>query len=148
MINEVLEELYKGYIFNSSSIDITETIKKYNQDPHEVGSYLVKMGWIEHQQFRPNSFIASISMSGIMKIHPEYIDDNVSKIISTLGLNGKSSIMEILDFDQKDFQRAHSLAKFLEQKGLVKPFFTYNDVILDLTFEGKMYYDKHKADFK
>lgn len=149
MINEILEMLYQEYISNGGGniFDISGIILKHNQDPHEVGGYLVKMGWIENHQFRPNSFVGAISMRGIGKIHPEYIQDNTLKIISTLGLNGKSSIMEILDFETKDFFRAHQLAKLLEQKGFVSAFFTYNDVILSLTFEGKQFYDKHKADF-
>ncbi len=148
MLNEVIEELYIGYVENGGTgiFDLGETIGNHGQDPHEVGRYLVEEGLVKFEQFRPTTFVAAISMHGIQKIHPEYINTNISSIISILGLNGgRMSLMEILRWEPKEFQRAFDLAKVLENNSMIDAQYTHNDVIVNLTFRGKQFYENNKT---
>ena len=151
MINEILEAAFASYIERGGTgrIDIGEITSKYNQNPHEVGRYLVDEGLVKHQQFHPTTFVATISIYGIEKIHSEYFGQHVSTIISSLGLagNGWASIMETLNWEIQDFQRAFDLAKLLESNNLIEAQFRHNDVAIKLTLKGQMLYDDNKASF-
>jgi hypothetical protein len=104
--------------------------------PHEFGKHLVDGGYVKNQQYRPLSFVCSITDRGIEKVAPNYYRDIVDKVISTIGTLGfgRQSIMEVLDFEPKDFQRAHNIAKYLESHGITqRSQYVHNDVIIELT---------------
>jgi len=149
IVNEVLTELFKGYIEHGGTpiFDVTEIIKKHGENPHEIGKYLVDSGVVKNQQFRPTGFGASISMRGIESIKPDYLEDNLNTIISTLGETGTPSIMEILEFEPKDYQLAFDMAKYLEGKGLIEAHFRHNDVLIKLSLTGREYYENNNAYF-
>jgi hypothetical protein len=151
IINEVLEHLYEGYIehHGTPTFGVDDIISAHGKDPSEVGHYLADRGLVKFPSFGPKGFHAAISMDGILRVKPEYVQENKDKIIGTLGLQGnpRSSIMELLDFPPEDFQRAFDLAKEFEAEGLIEAQYTHNDVIVKLTLEGEDYYDQNKADF-
>lgn len=151
IVNEVLEELFEGYVEHGggSIFDVTETITKHGENPHEIGKYLVEHGWVKYHQYRPTTFVCAISMSGIQKIRPDYIDGHLSTIVSTLGVNGNgwTRIMETLGFEPKDFQRAHDLARLFDDNGIIQTQFHHDDVIIKLTLRGRELYEKGALGF-
>lgn len=151
IIKEVLESLFEGYIEHGGTpiFDVSQIIRHHNEDPNEIGKYLVDHGWLKFHQFRYDGFHASISMAGIRKIKPEYISDNRNKIISTLGLigNGRMGIMEILDFEPKNYQIAFDLAKEFEREGIITAQYHHNEVIISLTLKGRDEYEQNNANF-
>jgi len=151
-INEVLEHLFEGYQSNPTAIfDITEVIKEQNptQDPNEFGTLLLNHGYIKNQQYRPTGFVCQISINGIEKIAPSYLNDKIEKVVSTLGISGgQGSIMEILEFEDKNFQAAFDIVKYMENRGFIKQgIYHHNDIIIELSLSGKEYFDKNKASF-
>lgn len=151
MIDEILNYLFEGYIDSggTSLFSIKEITQKYGADSSEVGRYLVSEGLVKNQQFTHTGFVCSINMAGIYKINPQFIDGHTSSILSVLGTSGNdwTSIMDILNFEPKDFQIAHGLAKLLENNGLIDTQFRHNDVIIKLTFRGIQLYEESKASF-
>lgn len=151
MMNEILRYLSEQYINNGGSglYPIAHITNRYNQDSNTVGHYLVDNGWTKNYQFLGGGFRCGINMQGIHRVNPGYVDGLISKVVSTLGLTGNdwTSIMQVLDFDQKDFQIAHNLAKLLEDSGMIETQFRHNDVIIKLTFEGMMRYEENKPTF-
>lgn len=128
---------------------VSDIIRQHGEDPNEIGRYLVDHGWVKHQQYRPDGFHASVSMEVIRKIKPGHISDNRDKIISTLGIMGNDRMgnMEILDYEPKNFQIALDLAKEFESEGIINAQYQHNDVIINLTLEGRKVYEINKADF-
>lgn len=151
IVKEVLEHLFEGYMQHGGTpiFAVSDIIRQHGEDPNEIGRYLVDNGCVKHQQFRHDGFHASISMEGIRKIKPEHISDNREKIISILGImgNGRMGIMEILDYEPKNYQIAFDLAKEFESEGIISAQYQHNDVIINLTLNGRNEYEKNKADF-
>lgn len=146
IVNDVLNHLFNGYIQNGGTpiFNASEIISNHGEDPNEIGQYLVDHGWVKNQQFRPDSFYASISMLGINKIKPEFISENRDRIITSLGESGnvRQGIMEILEYEPSDFQIAHQLAKEFEREGIIEAQYQHNNVIIKLTLEGRNEYEK------
>jgi hypothetical protein len=147
---ECLKYLYQGYVLQPGSLyDISEICREHNSDPHEVGNYLLSNRWIKHQRFLPGQFECSITMAGIQQVAPEYISQKKSAVVSTLGINsGSQSIMEILNFEPADFQQAFDIAKYLEKEGLITALYLPGDVQVELSQEGRDYYDNNAARFQ
>jgi predicted transcriptional regulator len=151
LINEVLEYLFNGYIHYGGTglFPINEISEKHGVDSAEIGKYLVSAGLVKHQQFRHDGFSAAISIQGIYKIKPQFLEDHTSTIVSFLGVNGNewTSIMEILNFEHNDFQIAHDFANFLKNNDLIDAQFHHNDVLIKLTFQGQRFYEDKSAFF-
>lgn len=146
----VLQYLFEIYQENPTAVcDITQIITNHQQDPHEFGKHLVNNGWVKNHQYRPQSFVCQISLEGINEIDPGYFESIKQDVISTLGINdGQQSIMEILGYEPKNYQRAFDVVKSLEAEGWIKGgLYVSNDVIIELSLEGKDYYDQNKAEF-
>jgi hypothetical protein len=147
---EVLNQLFEGYQQAPGSLfDIGPVVQPYGANPHEIGRYLVQNGWVKNEQYLPQQFLCSISMEGIMETVPEYVENQTSRIISILGINGgQHSIMEVLDLEPVQFQKAFDLAKYLETAGLVTAQYLHNDVLIELTLEGRDFYERNAARFQ
>ena len=149
VITGILEFLFEGYKNNPTEVyDISVITKKHHVDAHEYGRFLLERGLIKNQMFLSDSFMCGITIGGIDLIDPNYLSESTSKIVSTLGeLGGWKSVMKILDFEPKDFQRAFDLVKFLEIKGLVDYQYQFNDIQIKLTLVGNDFYEKNRANF-
>lgn len=147
--SEVLNFLFTEYLKDEANIfDISPIAQKYRLDVHEFGTLLLDSNLIKNQQYLPRTFECEISMNGIATVSPQYINDNVNKILSTLHTLGEwQSIMEILDFEPKSFQRAFDLAKFLEARNLIETQFTHNDVFIKLTPTGRQQFEEQGPTF-
>lgn len=146
---EVLTYLFEEYLKDENTIfDIGPIVSKHGKDPHELGRHMLEQGLIKNQQYLPRTFVCGISMEGIRDVNPEYINNLVDKIISTLiQLKGWQSIMEILDFEPKSFQRVFELAKLLESQSVIDAQYRHNDVIIKLTLGGQELYESNGPAF-
>lgn len=146
---ETLQYLFDGYLNNPGAIyDITEIANKYNQNVHEYGSFLKERNWIKDGRFLPTTFECSISFDGIAVINPEYINDSCEKLLSTLAtLGGQQSLMELLDFEPQQYQRARDIANFLRDSGVIEVIYTHNDSWVSFTEAGHDYYQQNGAHF-
>lgn len=150
LTTEILEHLFQGYLEHGGTpiFDVTQIITENGYDYNEVGNYLVKSGLVKNQRFNATGFSASINMSGIMKVHPEFIQEKKEKLISTLGVMGNpsSDILEILDLEPKDYQIGFDLAKLFESLRLIEVRFGPT-ISVKLSLEGRDYYERNKAEF-
>lgn len=149
---EVLSFLFEGYKKDGGGYiyPITEVAERLNLDPHEFGSFLLNRGLIKEQRFMPDSFECSISISGILAIAPDYFADNVSKVLSTLGVtgNGWTGLTEILDFEPSHQSRVRDIATVLDNQGYVELQYQAEDVYAKLNIVGKDFYERNKAKFQ
>lgn len=129
--------------------DISEQIRSEGEDPYKFGKFLQEQGYLRDQRSIPTGFQARISVFGISQVNPEYLHERQNKIISTLGLNGGiQSAMEILDLEPKDYTKAKDVVEWLENQGLLgKPRYTADDIFIELSIEGRDYYDRNQATF-
>lgn len=143
--NTVLQFLFDEYMSNPGAlVDISKEIRTLGKEPFEFGKYLVDSGLVKNHQYRPQGFVCSISTHGIETIAPEYFSNAIEKVISTIGTLGfgRHSIMEILDLEAKDFSRAFDIAKYLEDRGVIKQGqYVAQDVIIELSFEAQEQYN-------
>lgn len=146
---DVLEQLFQGYLNKPAAVhDISEIINKNGLPLDQFGDLLLSNGWIRNQWFGGNSFSAQITLAGIEFINPGYLNSNLERVVSTLGINGGSgSLMETLGFTEgKDFHRAFDLAKEFEKTGLFNPpLYLHNDIQLQLSLSGYEYYNSEKG---
>jgi hypothetical protein len=148
---EILQSLFEGYVeYGGSSIfSINEIADRYNEDPYEVGKYLMDNGWVKFQQFLPDGFSCAISLQGIAEIAPEYLDEKISRVAAAIMESGGDwqEIMETLEFEPKDFQRAHDLGKLMEATSLFEVQFRAQEVYAKLTLQGRDHFGRKSASF-
>jgi hypothetical protein len=146
---EVLRHLFECYKESPTGIfDVSDVIKATGQNPYEFGKYLVSNGLVKNHQYRATQFVCQISSEGIDDIAPEYFKEKTDKVISVLGLGSGNSIMEILDLEPKQFQAGFDVVKYLERTGFIKKGdYRHNDILIEMSLEGREYYENNKADF-
>jgi hypothetical protein len=141
LVDEILEHLFEGYTTHGGTpiFDVTAIILRHAEDPQAVGRFLVDRGLVKFERFGPLGFSASISMQGIYRIRPGYITDNVMHVLRTLDEHRDQhmSMMQILQFEPKDFQIAHNFATYMRDRGWINAVFTHNDIGAKITLEGR-----------
>lgn len=151
MIQECLTTLFQGYLENGGTpiFSIGEIIKKHGYAPEEGGRILLDHGFVKHQQFRPMDFVASISVRGIREINPNWMNDKIHQVMSTLSLIGDDwqGLMEILEFEAKDYQIAFDISKELEHLNYVETQRHHNEMYVKLTPNGRDFCENNKADW-
>lgn len=143
----VLKYLYDGYQYDPCALhDVTDIIKQYGEDPCSFGKYLAEEGYVRNMQYKTDSFLCQITWRGIEEIAPDYIRQMQDKVVSTLGtIGGRHRLLEVLGLPPEHFFKAFDLAKYLESHGVIyHPSLDNNDVIIQLTEYGKLYFEGKK----
>jgi hypothetical protein len=146
----VLKGLFENYQKNPTAFfDATQIIRDQSYDPHEFGRDLISLGLVKNARFLPNRFQCKISLKGIEEIAPDYLEKNKLNVISSLGLlGGKYSLMEILEYESGDFQKAVDISQYLENKKMIlQSVKTIDDIMIELSIEGKEYFDSSNLIF-
>ena len=149
MIDQILEAAYLSYLEygGTGRFDLSDVKEKYDVEAVDLGRYLVAEKLVKQPQFSPSGFAATISMTGIARIHPEYIDNKRDKIMDALGTTGRQmNILKILGLKQKELQLGADLAKQFETEGLLHATYTGN-VLVTLSEDGRLYYEENKPFF-
>lgn len=141
---EVLSALFSGYLKNEGKavFNVSEIVSSYGFSLAEVGNYLLQNSWIKNVVFKPKDLFAAISVKGIKEVEQDWLDHNFSKIIATLVVNGnkKSNLLEILEFDIKDFQIIEDIARAFAAIGFAEFEITQNSILIVLNERGYEYY--------
>lgn len=146
-VKRVLERLFMTYRSNYGvTTNVADIIVECGYDPSDIGKYLLDNGWVERPRFGRFGFEGVITLEGVSKLKPDYLDDIHSKIVSTLGGLGNPTqdLLEILDFKPEDYMRALGLAKYLEAKGFISLKANGREIFVTLTTGGLDYYERHK----
>lgn len=141
---EILEYLFDAYLRDggTKTYKLREVILGHGFSLTEIGNHLVRYRWIKNFEFRPNEFTAAISIEGIKKIKPNWLDSQFLKISGNLILNGneKTSLMEIIEYEQKEYQIAEDIAKAFEDIGFVEIEKKEGDILVLLNSSGLQHY--------
>ena len=126
---------------------INEVCKKYHVDPVELSNYLLEKSWIRECWTYSNNIVAcKITIKGIEAIDPVYVRDRLDNIIGGLVDAGQSKpLIEILEYDLKDFPIALDLINQLESLGLVKVHNPNHVITVELTEAGLRHNDRRKG---
>ena len=124
--------------------DISDIVNESGVNPVEIAEYLKDYKLVKNVQIKQEKFYAQITFKGIYEINPIFIKVKKESAISFLGKNGKSDLMEILEF--KNLDNAKDFAIYLESINMIKLFdCTANEIMADLSVEGRVYYQSIKS---
>jgi hypothetical protein len=147
---EVLRYLFSEYQKGPAVIyNITPITKKYNADPVAVTDYLIEQSWIRERWVYPDNAVAcKITIKGIEEIDHVYVRAKLRQLIGGLGeAGGKKELMEVLAFNIQEYSIAMDIVRQLETMGLIKILHPKDTIIIELTEEGKSYYEKGNRTF-
>ncbi len=148
MVEECLTELFRCYLEDGGGgiYSLAEIIKKHGYTPEQGGNILVDNGWVKDQQFYITDFGAAISIQGINKINPHWMNDKVHKVMSTLYFTGGEwqGILAILEMPRKDYAIAFDISKILELMNLTELQRHPDDIRVSLTQAGRDFCEANK----
>lgn len=137
---EILTYLFKKYKADSGTkiYDVSNFINAHSFSLTEVGNYLLQNRLVKEAVFKPNAFYAAITIKGIKEIDPEFLKVEFSKIIATLLLNGnkKSSLLQILELEQKDVQKAADIGMAFKETGFANIELSDEGILVSLNSKG------------
>lgn len=126
---------------------INEICRKVDVDPVELSNYLLDKSWIRECWTYSNNIVACrITIKGIESIDPVYVRERLDSIIGGVADAGQSkSLIEILEYDLKDFPIAMDLVNRLESLGLVKIHNANHVIMVELTAAGLKHNERRKG---
>ncbi len=149
---EVLKELFEGYkMYGGGGVYKVDDFELdfSNFTPHEVVSELVNEGLVKDPRFFGRETHCAISVTGIYRVDPDYFEQHVSSIISTLGTTGNDwlGVREILSLEPVHDCRARDIVKVLSSTGMIEDPQYREDIYVKLSPKGRDYYERNKAIF-
>lgn len=142
---QTLRYLYSEYKKGPSVIyPINSIAKKYGVDPVALSDYMTEQQWIrECWVYSGNVVACRITIKGIEKIDPVYVQDKLDQIIGGLAEAGSSkALLEILEFNIAEFSIASDIVNQLQNLGLVRINNTNHTMRVELTEAGRRYHEK------
>jgi len=146
----VLRYLFSEYKKGPSVLyPINEICKKYDVDPVVLSNFLLEKSLIrECWTYSNNTVACRITIKGIETIDPVYVRDRLDRIIGGLADAGQSrALLEILEYDLKDFPIVSDLVNQLESLGLVKIHNLNHVITVELTAAGLKHNERRKGGF-
>jgi hypothetical protein len=126
---------------------INDVCRKFDVDPVVLSNYLLENSLIrECWTYSNNTVACRITIKGIETIDPVYVRDRLDRIIGGLADAGQSrALIEILEYDLKDFPIAMDLVNQLETLGLVKIHNVNHVITVELTAAGLKHNERRKG---
>jgi hypothetical protein len=147
---ETLRYLFSAYLKGPSAIyPIIPVTKKYRLDAIKFSDYLLDNHWIRERWVYRNDIVACrITIRGIEQIDPAYVRQKLQQVIGGLGeAGGSRNLVDILEVKLEEYSISLDLVKQLESLGLIKICHPKNDIVIELTEQGKKYYEKGSRTF-
>jgi hypothetical protein len=124
-----------------TGVDIAPLCITEGYNPTEVSTWLRLEGLIKDDIVFENGTVqCAITMKGIARVDPSFVDSKVSQVLAGMGdVNSISNVMSILKLDTKDFQFAFDLAIEMQNRDLVKLLYAFQPgkvVNVEMTLEG------------
>lgn len=128
---------------------INDVCRKFDVDPVVLSNYLLENSLIrECWTYSNNTVACRITIKGIETIDPVYVRDRLDRIIGGLADAGQSrALIEILEYDLKDFPIAMDLVNQLETLGLVKIHNVNHVITVELTPAGLKHNERRRGGF-
>lgn len=147
---ETLRYLFSEYLKGPAAIyTINEVTKKYRVDAIELSDYMLARGWIrERWIYMENQVGCKITIKGIEEIDPAYVREKLRQMIGGLGESGGSkALIEILEYKVQEYSIALDIVRQLEHLGLIQIRHPKDSIVIELTNEGRKYYEKGSRSF-
>jgi hypothetical protein len=147
---ETLRYLFAEYLKGPAVVySISPVTKKFNVDAVALSDYLLKNSWIREPWVYPdNSVACRITIKGIEEIDPSYVRSKLRQLIGGLGeAGGSKELIEILEFNIQEYSIALDMVRQLESLGLIKILHPKDSIVIELTDEGRKYYEKGSRTF-
>lgn len=128
---------------------INDIAKKHHIDAVELSDYMMEKGWIKERWVYPgNKVSCKITIQGIEEIAPAYVRERLRNMIGGLGESGGSkALIEILEQKLQEYSIAMDMVRQLEQLGLIEVRHPDDTIVVELTDEGRKYYERGSKTF-
>lgn len=128
---------------------ISPLAKKLKIDAVEMSDHLLQRGLIrERWVFPDNSVGCRITVRGIEEIDPVYVRERLSLILGNLvAAGGSASLLEILEDNLEEYSIALDIVQQLELMKLVRLQHPGNSIVIELTDEGRHFYERSNRTF-
>lgn len=122
---------------------------RYRANAVEVSDYLLKNSWVRERWVYEGDIVGCrITIKGIEEVDPVYVREKLRQVIGGLGdAGGTKELMEILAYKIEEYSIALDIVKQLETLGFVKIRHPKSSIVVELTEEGKKYYEKGNRTF-
>ena len=147
---ETLRFLFSEYLKGPAVIyTINNVAKRFDVDVVELSDYLLDNSFIRERWVYPGNIVACrITIKGIEEIDPVYVRDKLRQVIGGLGdAGGIKELIDILSYKIEEYSIALDIVKQLENLGFVKIRHPKSSIIVELTEEGRKYYEKGSRTF-
>mgnify|MGYP003575825486 CR=1 FL=1 len=147
---ETLRYLFSQYQKGPSAVySIRSVTGKYGVDPVELTEYLQILGFIrERWTYADGSVVCKITIRGIEEIEPAYVREKLRQLIGGLGeAGGARELTEILEHNLQEYSISLDLVRQLEALGFIRILHPNNMIVIELTEQGKNFYDNGNKTF-
>ncbi len=123
---------------------INPIAKKYKIDPVVLGDYLMDNGWVrECWSYSGNVIACRITIQGIEKVDPVYVQDKMGNILGVLADAGHPKpLMEVLEFNIEEYSIASDIVNQLQKLGLVRIDNSERTLRVGLTDAGLKFHER------
>jgi hypothetical protein len=123
--------------------------KRYRVDAVTLSDYLLEKGWIRELWVYPDDTAGCrITIKGIEEIYPVYVREKLEQLIGGLEKAGGSrSLLDILEGDIEEYAIAVDFVHQLETLGFVKVYHPKDTIVIELTPEGRKFYERNRRAF-
>lgn len=141
-LEDCLRLLFQSYRTNSNEFyDIGAIARRHGSDPIALAAQLKTRGFIrEDAKMEGDQVKCAISVEGIHKADPGYIEGKISETVKGLGeANSIANVAGLLGYDQQRFQESFDIANEMQNQDLVKLLYAFqpkNVVNVEVTLEG------------
>jgi hypothetical protein len=147
---ETLRYLFAEYLKGPAVLyPIDKIIRSHKVDPVEFSDYLMLSNWIRDRWINANNTVScKITIKGIEQIDPVYVRSKLREVIGGLGeAGGTKELIEILQFKLEEYSITMDIIKQLEDMGLIRIIHPKDQIIVELTADGRKYYEKGSRTF-
>ena len=147
---DTLRYLYAEYLKGPAILyNIAFIAKRDGIDPIALSDYLLENVWIRDRWIYQNGDIScKITIKGIEEVDPVYVRAKLKQVIGGLGeRNGKSDLTNLLEKNISEYSIIMDIIKQLDMLGLIKISHSGATIVVELTDEGRNYYEKGSRTF-
>jgi len=147
---ETLQYLFAEFLKAPTVVySITPITKKFRIDPVSLSDYLLEKKWIRERWIYPDNTVGCrITIKGIEEIDKAYVREKLGLLIGSLvDAGGTKGLLEILEFNLKEYSISLDLVKQLESMSFVRLLHRRDSIIIELTDLGRHFYEQNGRAF-
>jgi hypothetical protein len=142
---ETLKYLYHEYQKAPTVMyAIAPIVKKFKVNAIELSEYLLERGLIRERWVYPDDSVGCrITIKGIEEVDPVFVREKLSEVLGGLvDAGGARPLLDILEFNIAQYSLALDIVKQLEALKLVVLKHPRNTIVIELTEEGRLFYER------